>query len=58
MNETYIKIFMKSEADRPEYNSDQVLVCKLKSGTVGEYPNSTIRCDWDKVEWYFFPVSN
>ena len=53
--ETFIKVYIKSEDDLPKYGEGELL-CQLKSGNIGYYPIGTIRCDYERVDWYLNPV--
>ena len=53
--EAFIKVYIKSEDDLPKYGEGELL-CQLKSGKIGYYPIGTIRCDYERVDWYLKPV--
>ena len=53
--EVFIKVYIKSEDDLPKYGEGELL-CQLKSGKIGYYPIGTIRCDYERVDWYLKPV--
>lgn len=53
--ETFIKVKIKSEYNLPKYGEGELL-CQLKSGKIGYYPIGTIRCDYERVDWYLKPI--